>query len=174
MSSNSALYAERRSQPYPLMWGALAILIAVTAVAAAAGGVASVSAPDFYLSLSRPTWAPPPSVFGPVWSVLYLLMAIAAWIVVRIEGWERARPALVLYGAQLVANAAWTWLFFSMHSGVTAFLDIIVLWLLVTATIVAFGRVHKLAGALLLPYLAWVSFAAALTWAVWQANPGTL
>ena len=81
---------------------------------------------------------------------------------------------MILYGAQLILNAMWTWLFFSWHTGAGAFADIIVLWLLIAATIVGFWRSHKIAGALLLPYIAWVSFATALTWSVWQMNrPGT-
>jgi len=174
MHSYSSSIVEPQSRSHPLKLGALAILAAVTFIAAAIGSIASIQAPEFYLALNRPTWSPPPSVFGPVWSVLYLLMAIAAWTVVRVDGWERAKSALALYGAQLVLNAMWTWLFFYWHSGIAAFVDIIALWLLVAATIVAFARAHKLAGALLLPYLAWVSFATALTWAVWHANPAGL
>lgn len=167
-------FIELQQHSYPLKPLALVLLIAVTAAAAAIGSVASLSAPEFYLSLNRPSWAPPPSLFGPVWSVLYLLMAIGAWVVVRVEGWERAKPALLLYVAQLVANALWTWLFFQWRSGIGAFGDIVVLLLLIVATIVAFARAHKVAAALLLPYLAWVSFATALTWAVWHANPSVL
>lgn len=174
MHSYSSSVNEPQSRTHPLKLGALAGLIIVTFVAAAIGSIASIRAPEFYLGLNRPSWSPPPSVFGPVWSVLYLLMAIGAWIVVRVDTWPRAKPAMMLYGAQLALNALWTWLFFYWHSGAAAFADIIALWLLVAATIVAFGRSHKLAGALLLPYLAWVSFATVLTWAVWHANPATL
>ena len=174
MHSYSSSVVEPQSGAHPLKLGALAVLIAVTFVAAAIGSIASIQAPEFYLALNRPSWAPPPNVFGPVWSVLYLLMAIGAWIVVRVDGWPRAKPAMMLYGAQLALNALWTWLFFYWHSGAAATVDIIALWLLVAATIVTFARTHKLAGALLLPYLAWVSFATALTWAVWHANPATL
>ncbi|MGV3709313.1 MAG: TspO/MBR family protein [Gemmatimonas sp.] len=174
MASFSTSYIEPQRHSHPLRIGALLILLAVTAATAAVGSIASISAQEFYLALNRPTWAPPPYLFGPVWTVLYLLMAIAAWIVVRVEGWERAKPALTLYGMQLVANGLWSWLFFKWNTGALAFAEIIVLWALIAATIVAFMRAHKLAGALLIPYLAWVSFATALTWAVWQANPGTL
>ncbi|MEP6833937.1 MAG: TspO/MBR family protein [Gemmatimonas sp.] len=172
-------YSASAVEPQPhrshaLKLAALVALVAITAVAAAIGSIASIQAPEFYLALNRPSWAPPPNLFGPVWSALYLLMAIGAWIVVRVEGWERAKPAMMLYGAQLACNALWTWLFFYWHSGAAAFVDILALCALVVATIVVFGRAHKLAGALLLPYLAWVSFATALTWAVWHANPATL
>ena len=174
MNSYSASYIEPHGRAHPLRWGALAIIVGVTFVAAAIGSIASIQAPEFYLALSRPSWAPPPSVFGPVWSVLYLLMAIGAWIAVRVDPWTVAKPKMMLYGAQLVLNALWTWLFFSWHTGAGAFADIIVLWLLIAATIGAFWRAHKLAGALLLPYLLWVSFATALTWTVWHLNPGAL
>ena len=144
MHSYSPSIIEPQSRAHPLKLGALAILIAVTFVAAAVGSIASIRAPEFYLGLNRPSWSPPPSVFGPVWSVLYLLMAIGAWIVVRVDEWSRAKPAMMLYGAQLAMNALWTWLFFHWHSGTAAFVDIIALWLLVAATIFAFARSHKL------------------------------
>lgn len=106
--------------------------------------------------------------------MLYLLMTVAAWTVVRIDGWQTAKPKITLYAIQLVANGLWTWLFFGLHSGVTAFSEILVLLALIVATLIAFWRTHVLAGVLLLPYLAWVSFATALTWAIWHANPGVL
>lgn len=174
MHTYSQSYIEPTKRKHPLNFGALAILLAVTAAAAAGGSVASLSAPDFYLALNRPTWAPPPSLFGPVWTVLYLLMAIAAWTVVRVDGWKSAKPKIALYVVQLAANGLWTWLFFGLHSGALAFVDILVLLTLIVATIVAFWRTHVVAGALLLPYLAWVTFATALTWSVWHANPGVL
>jgi benzodiazapine receptor len=156
------------------MWSSLVAIVIVTAIFAAIGTIASIAAPSFYLGLNRPSWAPPPGLFGPVWTVLYLMMAVAAWVVVRVRGWRNATPALVLYGVQLAANALWTWLFFHFHMGGAALAEIIVMWLLIAATIVAFWRTHAVAGALLLPYLAWVSFATALTYSVWQGNPGVL
>jgi tryptophan-rich sensory protein len=142
--------------------------------AAAAGGVASANAGDFYQQLVRPGWAPPPWLFGPVWSVLYLLMGIAAWLVWRERGFRGARAALTLFIVQLAANALWTWLFFAWRLGALAFGEILLLWVLIAATIAAFWRVRPLAGALLLPYLLWVTFAAALTFAVWRMNPALL
>lgn len=142
--------------------------------AAAVGGVASANAGDFYQQLVRPGWAPPPWLFGPVWSVLYLLMGIAAFLVWRERGWRGARGALTLFVVQLAANALWTWLFFAWRRGALAFGEILVLWVLIAATIVAFWRIKPLAGALLIPYLMWVSFATALTWAVWRGNPAVL
>lgn len=147
--------------------------IAVSFAAAAVGGVAA-TAPDFYEQLARPAWAPPGWLFGPVWGVLYLLMGIAAWLVWRARGLRGATAAFVLFFAQLVANALWTWFFFAWRQGALAFADIVLLWVLILCTTIAFWRVRPLAGVLLLPYLAWVSFAAALTWAIWQGNPGLL
>ena len=153
---------------------ALALLLLATASAALIGGVASVGAAEFYRQLSKPEWAPPGGVFGPVWSVLYILMAIAAWLVVRARGWPDAGPAISLYLIQLAFNALWTWLFFRWRLGGIALLEILVLWNLVLLTTRAFWRTRRVAGLLLLPYLAWVSFAAALTYAVWRRNPGLL
>lgn len=148
--------------------------LAVAFAAAAIGAVASVDAGAFYAQLVLPAWAPPASVFGPVWSVLYLLMGIAAWLVWREQGAHRVGPALTLFVAQLGANALWSWLFFAWHKGAFAFVDVLVLLALIAATITTFWRIRRLAGVLLLPYLAWVGFASALTWAVWQGNPSVL
>lgn len=142
--------------------------------AAAIGALVSVQAADFYRQLAQPSWAPPASVFGPVWSVLYVLMGVAAWLAWRDGGWHRQRGVLVLFVLQLAVNALWSWLFFGWHRGALAFADIVLLWLLIVATVIGFWRVRPLAGALLLPYLGWVSFATALNYAVWQLNPQIL
>ena len=142
--------------------------------AAAVGGVASANAQGFYQQFDKPSWAPPPWLFGPVWSVLYLLMGIAAWLVWRDRGFAGARNALTLFVVQLAANALWTWLFFAWRRGALAFGEILVLWVLIAATLAAFWRIRPLAGALLVPYLLWVSFATALTFALWRLNPGLL
>ncbi len=148
--------------------------IAIVAVAAAIGSVASLDAGDFYGQLNRPAWAPPASVFGPVWTALYLLMGVAAWLVWRRQDAPQRRRALVLFLAQLAANALWSWLFFAWRNGMLAFAEVLLLLALVLATLVAFWRISRAAGLLLLPYLAWVGFASALTWTVWRANPALL
>jgi len=148
--------------------------LALTFVAAALGGFASAKAGTFYAALVRPDWAPPAWLFAPVWSALYLMMGVAAWLVWRERGFRRAGAALWLFIAQLAANALWTWLFFVWHTGALAFGEILVLWVMILATLVAFWRVRPVAGALLLPYLAWVTLASALTWTVWQRNPTLL
>ena len=152
----------------------LAGWLIVSFIAAAIGGAASVQAGPFYAQLVHPDWAPPGSVFGPVWTVLYVLMGIAAWLIWRIAGFRAARAALTLFLVQLALNALWSWLFFGWHRGALAFADVLVLWAFIAATLIAFSRIRPLAGALLVPYLLWVTFASALTYAVWQRNPQLL
>ena len=148
--------------------------LVITFVAAAIGGAASVNAGSFYTQLVLPEWAPPAWVFGPVWTVLYVAMGIAAWLIWRADGFRAVRGALTLFLAQLALNALWSWLFFGWHRGALAFADILLLWVLIIATLIAFWRVRALAGWLLVPYLLWVSFASALNYAVWQLNPQSL
>ena len=155
------------------IYGLLAWLALVFAVAAV-GGLASANAGDFYGQLVRPAWAPPGWLFAPVWSALYLSMGVAAWLVWRVGGFRGARGALGLFLIQLAVNALWTWLFFVWQQGALAFAEILLLWALILGTISAFWRVRALAGILLLPYLAWVSFACLLTYATWQLNPQLL
>lgn len=151
--------------------GLVAWLLA-TFAAAAVGAVASVDASAFYAQLLKPSWAPPAGVFGPVWSVLYALMGVSAWLVWRSVGFKGA--PLVLFAVQLAANALWSWLFFAWHVGALAAAEVLVLLALIVATVVAFWRSSRLAALLLLPYLLWVSFASLLTWSVWRSNPGVL
>jgi len=138
--------------------------------AAATGAVASSEAGTFYEQLVRPGWAPPAWLFAPVWTVLYLLMGTAAWLVWRQHGFKQARTALALFVIQLAANALWTWVFFVWHQGALAFAEIVLLWCLIAVTIASFWRFSRVAAALLLPYLAWVTFASALTFATWRLN----
>ncbi|MFZ3220483.1 MAG: TspO/MBR family protein [Rhodoferax sp.] len=152
----------------------LAGWLVIVFIATAIGAAASIGASTFYAQLVRPTWAPPASAFGPVWSVLYLLMGIAAWRVWREQGARHLSVALTLFMAQLCANALWSWLFFAWRNGAFAFAEVLVLLGLIAATIAAFWRINRLAGALMLPYLAWVCLASALTWSVWQSNPQVL
>lgn len=119
----------------------------------------------------RPPWAPPGWLFGPVWSALYLLMGLAAWLVWRVRGFAGARSALLVFVSQLAVNALWTWLFFVWRQGALAFLEILMLWVLILVTIGLFWRASRVAALLLLPYLAWVSFASVLTFAIWRLNP---
>jgi len=154
--------------------GALLVSIVVTTVAAGSAAYASRTSAEFYALLDKPAWAPPAWLFGPVWSVLYLLMAIAAWRVWRAVGLRSARGALGLYVLQLVFNALWTWLFFVWRDGPWATAEVLTLWGAIVATLLAFRRHDTPAAVLLAPYLAWVSFASALTISVWQRNPALL
>lgn len=142
--------------------------------ASSLGAIASIQAKSFYEQLSQPAWAPPAWLFGPVWSTLYAMMAIAAWLVWREGRFSANRMALSFFLGQLLVNSLWSWLFFAWHLGGLAFADILFLWLLIVATIIYFWRVSALAGALLIPYLLWVSFAAVLNYSVWQLNPRLL
>lgn len=158
----------------------LIISLLIVFVAAASGGLASSQAGSVYLDLVRPAWAPPGWLFGPVWTFLYILIAIAAWRVWRSRKTDTARGlgdvrgALTLYLVQLVLNALWTWIFFTWQLGTWALIEIVVLWLLIIYTIIAFSRHDRLAAWLMAPYLLWVTFATALTYALWQLNPLTL
>ncbi len=121
----------------------------------------------WYATLPKPAWTPPGWVFGPVWTLLYILIAVAAWLVWRARGSLRAAaPPLAAWAAQLLLNGLWSLLFFGLQLVVPAFVEILLLWLAILATVIAFWRVRPLAGALLLPYLAWVAFAAALNGAI--------
>ena len=150
------------------------IILGITFSAAAIGGWASANAPGFYGILNKPSWAPPAAVFGPVWSVLYLLMAVAAWLVWKERRDRENRRALSFYLLQLGLNALWTWVFFAWRLGGWALVEIGVLWVLILLTMIGFYRARPSAGLLLVPYLSWVTFAAALNAALWRLNPRLL
>jgi benzodiazapine receptor len=124
----------------------------------------------WYQSLRKPAWNPPSWIFAPVWTTLYALMGVAAWRIWRLGGWRSHRPALNLFIAQLACNFAWSFLFFSLQQIALAFVDIVALWVLIVATIRRFGAVDRTAAVLLLPYLAWVSFATVLNGTILLMN----
>lgn len=157
-----------RTRPKSLL--VLAISVAAVAAASLLGGLAGSSSAQDYARLQQPGFAPPSWVFGPTWSLLYGLMAIAAWLVWRTGPSPETRRALTCYAVQLVLNAAWTPLFFGLGWRGVAFFELAVLLLVLIATIVLFWRRSAVAGALLLPYLAWSTFALCLNFAVWQLN----
>lgn len=126
---------------------------------------------EWYASLNKPSWNPPAWIFGPVWTALYAMMAVSAWLVWKRGGFSGQRRPLTLFLGQLVLNAAWTPLFFGLHWTGVAFAEIILLWLAIAATAAAFYAVRSPAAWLLLPYLAWVTFAAALNGVLWRLNP---
>ena len=151
----------------------LAGWLLVVFCAAAAGGIATAGAGGFYRELVRPDWAPPGWVFAPVWSALYAMMGVSAWLVWRARGLH-AGTALLLFTAQLAANVLWTWLFFAWRQGGAAFAEIVILWALILTTIMVFRRISAIAALLLAPYLAWVTFALALNLSLWRLNPSLL
>lgn len=139
--------------------------------ALAAGWIGSQFRPgEWYASLMKPAWTPPNAVFGPVWTVLYVLMGVAAWMVWRKAGFSGAALPLVLFMAQLVLNSLWSYLFFGARQPMWAFFEIVVLWVLIVITMLAFWRVRPAAGALLIPYACWVGFASALNLQLWRLN----
>ena len=124
----------------------------------------------WYATLKKPSWNPPNWIFGPVWTALYTTMAFAAWLVWKRGGFAGQRVALSLFLAQLLFNALWSPLFFGLRHPALAFADIVLLWLALLGTVTAFWSARPIAGALLLPYLAWVTFASALNFALWRLN----
>lgn len=157
------------------MGGLLGFLATIGATIAAAfiGSAASITAAEFYGRLVKPSWAPPASVFGPVWTVLYIMMAAAGWQIYRADP-PNVRLLLGLFVVQLVLNALWSWTFFKWESGLGSMTTIVGLWVAIVVVIIGFWRVSPLAGALMIPYLAWVSFASALNVALWRLNPTLL
>ncbi|QIT56693.1 tryptophan-rich sensory protein [Aquisalimonas sp. 2447] len=126
---------------------------------------------EWYAQLDKPAWTPPDWLFAPAWTVLYTLMGVSAWMI-----WERrlqeplAWPALLLFLGQLVLNGLWSWFFFGQHAIVAAFVDILLLWTALLATLLLFLRVRRPAGLLLVPYLLWVTYAVALNGAIVVLN----
>ncbi len=146
----------------------------ITFIAAGIGGV--FTAPgvrDWYPSLHKPTWTPPAWLFGPVWTVLYLCVAIAGFLAWRQAGFRGAKLAMALFILQLVLNAAWSWVFFGLRQPGWGFVEIVLLWAAILATMVALFSVSTWSGLLFVPYLLWVTCAAALNFAIWRMNlPG--
>lgn len=152
-------------------WRWLALIAWIVLCFAAAAPAGLFPPGEWHAALNKPAWNPPSWVFGPVWSTLYVLMAVSAWLVWRRGGFAAQRRPLSLFLVQLALNAAWSPLFFGLKQPGVAFVGIVLLWLAILATILAFRRVHPTAAWLLVPYLAWVSFAAFLNGTLWRLNP---
>lgn len=150
--------------PYLALTGWIAACFAASAIGA------FFMPGEWYAGLSKPAWNPPNWIFGPVWTALYLMMAVAAWRIWRLGGFGGQRRPLVLFFIQLALNAAWSPLFFGLKEPGLAFAEILVLWLAIVLTITAFRRADRLAAGLLVPYLAWVSFASVLNFTLWRMN----
>ena len=126
-------------------------------------------APEYYSRLQKPSWAPPGWLFGPVWTLLYALMGVAAWLVAG-KADSASRTPLVLWSVQLGLNATWTPVFFGLRAPGLALVNIVLLWFALVGTVIAFFSRRPLAGVLLIPYLSWVTFATALNFAIWHQN----
>jgi benzodiazapine receptor len=150
----------------------LVVAVVIPLVVGGLGGAATAPAiPTWYEGLNKPPWNPPNWVFGPVWTALYILMGVAAWLVWR-QGWDnpQVQVALTIFGVQLLLNLFWSLIFFGWRSPSWAALEIVVLWGFILATTALFYRVESVAGLLLIPYQLWVTFAAVLNVTVWQLN----
>ena len=149
----------------------LVIAFVVCFGAAGLGNLATMAQiPTWYQGISKPPWTPPDWIFGPVWSLLYGMMAIAAWLIWRKAGWSVGKKPLLWFALQLALNSLWSILFFGLHSPGWALADIFLLWLAILMTMRAFWPVSTWAAMLLLPYFLWVSFASVLNATIWQMN----
>jgi len=148
-------------------WLALAGWIALCVGVGLIGGLATSADTAWFAALRKPSWNPPSWVFAPVWTTLYVTMGVAAWLV-----WRRRsrKTALWLFAVQLALNFTWSFIFFSAREIALAFAEIVVLWAFIAATIIAFSRVDRRAAWLMVPYLAWVSFAAVLNGTIVRLN----
>ncbi|MFF0573370.1 TspO/MBR family protein [Streptosporangium saharense] len=152
---------------HPKRWPGLPVFVLALALVAVVGAMAAVDAGGEYLALERPAWAPPQWLFGPAWTVLYVMIALSGWLAWSARG---LTPALGVYALQLVLNAAWTPLFFGAHLYGVAFAEIVLLWGTIVATVVLFRPISRPAAWLLVPYALWVTYAGALNLAVWLMN----
>jgi tryptophan-rich sensory protein len=153
--------------------GGLGLAVFVLICFAAAGIGSMLTAPHiggWYATLRKPSWTPPNWVFGPVWSTLYFMMAIAAWLVWRKHGFSGAPFALTLFAVQLALNVTWSGLFFALQRPGAAFAEIVLLWCAIAATTISFWRLSPTAGWLMSPYWVWVTYAAALNLTIWRLN----
>lgn len=154
-----------RRNPWLVLAGLIVLCLAVGSI----GGFATQPSIDsWYRTIAKPDWTPPDWVFGPVWTVLYIMMAVAAWLVWKTG--DRVRPAMALFGVQLAFNLLWSLLFFGARSPGLALIEVVFLWGSVLLTMLAFFGRQSTAGWLFVPYLAWVSFAAVLNFAIWSMN----
>ncbi|MBB0243284.1 tryptophan-rich sensory protein [Streptomyces alkaliphilus] len=159
----------RSAAPWWRFWPSLVVFVGLCYLVSAVGSLASSEADEVYGALDRPAWAPPSWLFGPVWTVLYGLIGVSAWLVWRRAGGS-ARTALVWWGVQLALNLAWTPLFFAAEEYGLALVNIVLMLGAIVVTTALFARIHRVAAWLLVPYLLWVGYATALNAAIWWAN----
>jgi len=146
----------------------LGVLLALSGLVAMIG--AQFGPGPWFDHIAKPAWNPPAWVFGPVWTALYVLMAVAAWRVWRRPASQAIDDALFFYGMQLALNAIWTPMFFGLQNPLLALLDIVLLLIVACVTTVMFWRIDRVAGMLFLPYTAWLAFATALNGTIWSMN----
>lgn len=146
----------------------LLLFFAACFVAASSGAVFRPG--QWYDDLAKPAWRPPNWLFGPVWAVLYCMIAVSGWLVWDTAGWAGAAFPLALYAVQLVLNGLWSGIFFGLRRLGWALVEMVLLWLSIVGCIVTFHPINTAAAWLLVPYLAWVSFAMVLNFAVWRLN----
>ncbi|SDX02683.1 TspO/MBR family protein [Flavobacterium degerlachei] len=150
----------------------LTVVVTCLAIGYFSGNSTRSAILDWYPALVKPIFNPPNWIFAPVWSMLYIMMGIAAGLVWdRIESnTETVKKALVFFAVQLALNALWSYLFFGLNNPMLALLEIVILWLMIYETYVQFGKINKIAGYLFIPYLLWVSFAMVLNASIWWLN----
>jgi len=152
-------------------WGSLIVFVAACLLVGSLGAISTASSVDtWYPGVTKPSWNPPNSVFGPVWTTLFIMMGVSVWLVWRRRHESETRVAMIFFGGQLMLNALWSALFFGAQRPGWAAVEIVVLWLAIAGTIAIFARISKPAAWLLVPYLVWVSFATALNFAIWRLN----
>ena len=149
-------------------WIGLVLSLLVCFAVAGIGSIATTpEIPGWYAKLRKPSWTPPNWLFGPVWTALYAAMGVAAWLVWKRAGWH---AAIALFAVQLALNLAWSFIFFRFHSPGLAFAEIVLLWAAIVATAISFAPISKTAAALFVPYILWVTYAAALNFSIWKLN----
>ncbi|MDB4638113.1 tryptophan-rich sensory protein [Planctomycetaceae bacterium] len=154
------------------LWFGLMLSFLICFAASGIGAFSTTSQIDgWYATLNRPSYAPPNWIFGPLWTILYAMMAVAAWLVWKQEGFWKAAAPLGIFAVQLILNVIWSVLFFGLQNPGIALIEIILLWMAIFATIILFARRSMPAGILLVPYLLWVSFASVLNYGFWSLNP---
>ena len=152
-------------------WIGLIVLLVLCFTAAGIGSAVTTPQIDgWYANLAKPSWNPPNWIFAPVWTMLYLAMAVAAWLVWKQDGIAGAKLPLALFGVQLALNTLWSCLFFGLENPGFAFAEVLLLWVAIAVTMVTFWFRSKVAGLLFVPYLAWVTFAAFLNFTIWRLN----
>ena len=154
---------------YPYL-GLVVFLVLCFAAAGIGGAVTTPKIATWYAALTKPSWTPPNWIFRPVWLALYFCMAIAAWLVWRQGGVSNATLPLTLFGFQLVLNVYWSCIFFGQENPCLAFVEVLLLWLAIAATMIEFWQRSRIAGILFVPYLVWVSFASVLNFTIWRLN----